>query len=128
MSWVKETVGKVAGIIEKAVPDTTQANALKSAISSEIIAAGSAAVLAEASGNWLQRSWRPITALTFVFLIFNNYFIIPYLNAILAAYDKPLIVPKDIPDMMWALLQIMIGGFVISRGSEKVAKIMKGGQ
>lgn len=128
MSWAKKTVGKVVDIIDKVVPDTAQANELKSAISSEIITAGSAAVMAEASGNWLQRSWRPITALVFVFLIFNNYWIVPYLNAILAANGKALIVVAEIPEKMWSLLQIMIGGFVVSRGSEKVAKILKGGQ
>ena len=128
MSWVKKTVGKVVDIVDKVVPDTAQANELKSAISSEIISAGSAAVLAEVSGNWLQRSWRPITALVFVFLILFNYFIVPLANVLFGTPEVPWMVASEIPEDMWGLLKIMIGGFVLSRGGEKITKTWKNGQ
>lgn len=128
MSWLTGTVDKVAGIIEKAVPNKDEANALKAQISSEILAAGSAAVMAEASGNWLQRSWRPITALVFVVIILFNYMFVPLINMNLEPGEALRIVPAEIPEKMWSLLQIMIGGFVLSRGGEKITKMWKGGK
>ncbi|WP_415713247.1 3TM-type holin [Maridesulfovibrio sp.] len=34
-------------------------------------------MLAEMSGNWLQRSWRPILMLTIVAIVANNYLLYP---------------------------------------------------
>jgi len=62
-------------------------------------------ITAEAKGeSWLQRSWRPITALTFLVLIVLHH--LGFLQI-------------EITDQMWDLLQIMIGGYVVSRGIEK---------
>lgn len=72
-------------------------------------------LVAEAKGGWLQKSWRPITMLVFVFIIFNNYVLVPYIAAFGAAV--PTLV---IPNGMWALLNVGIGGYITSRGIEKV--------
>jgi len=62
-------------------------------------------ITAEAKGeSWLQRSWRPVTALTFLVLIVLHH--LGFLQI-------------EITDQMWDLLQIMIGGYVVSRGIEK---------
>jgi hypothetical protein len=68
-------------------------------------------VLSEATGNWLQRSWRPILMLSFGFIIIYRYFIAPvfHLQAI------------DLPVDFWDLLQMGIGGYVVGRSVEKVA-------
>jgi hypothetical protein len=64
-------------------------------------------IAAEAKGeSWIQRNWRPVTALTFLVLI-----VLHHLGALSIA----------ITDQMWDLLQIMIGGYVVSRGIEKAA-------
>jgi len=70
----------------------------------------------EAKGGWLQRNWRPTTALVFVFIIANNYVIVPYVQAF--GGNVPTL---EIPGGMWALLTTMITGYTISRGGEKVA-------
>ena len=63
-------------------------------------------VMTEAKGeSWLQRNWRPLTMLTFLCLIVGHY------CGILAF---------EIADQMWTLLQIGIGGYIVSRGAEKV--------
>lgn len=63
-------------------------------------------IMTEAKGeSWLQKSWRPVTMLTFLCLITMHYF------GILAF---------PIADDMWKLLQIGIGGYIVSRGAEKV--------
>ena len=68
-------------------------------------------------GAWLQRSWRPITMLVFVFIIANNYVIVPYVQAFGGSVPT-----LDIPNGMWALLNVGIGGYIASRGIEKVVE------
>lgn len=64
-------------------------------------------ILAEAKGNWLQRSWRPLVMLTFtVMIVVGGFTTIPYL-----ADSSPF----------WVLLKIGLGGYVIGRSAEKIA-------
>lgn len=68
-----------------------------------------------ASQHWLAANWRPITALTFVGLVVARWlgWTAPGMTEpeYLAVYD---------------IIQVMIGGYVISRGAEKVLpKLMK---
>lgn len=72
----------------------------------------------ELKGNWLQKSWRPITMLVFVFVIFNNYMLVPYISAF-----GGLVPTLEIPNGMWALLNVGIGGYITSRGIEKVVSL-----
>jgi hypothetical protein len=79
-------------------------------------------VVAEAKGEGaLQRNWRPVTMLTFVFIIANNYILAPYVSAF--GGNVPTL---DIPNGMWALLNVGIGGYIASRGVEKVFKMRNG--
>ncbi len=69
-------------------------------------------IIAEAKGNWLQRSWRPILMLAFGFIVIYVKFIAP-----LFALPIP-----PLEDEFWNLLQIGIGGYVIGRTGEKMIK------
>jgi len=81
-----------------------------------------AIITAEAqSEHFLVAAWRPITMLTFVFIIANNYIIYPYLSLFWDAAPS-LSLPPD----MWKLLQIGLGGYVVGRTAEKVTKSWKG--
>lgn len=73
-------------------------------------------VRAEIQGqSWMQRNWRPLTALGFAFIVFNNFVFVPYAQAF------GLQIPRlDMPAGLWALLTTMIGGYTASRGWEKV--------
>jgi hypothetical protein len=68
-------------------------------------------IIAEAKGNWLQRSWRPILMLSFGFIIIYTKFI-----SQLSIY---LVTPVLEPEF-WSLLEIGIGGYVIGRSGEKI--------
>ena len=68
-------------------------------------------IVAEAKGNWLQRSWRPILMLSFGFIIIYTKFI-----SQLSTY---LVTPVLEPEF-WSLLEIGIGGYVIGRSGEKI--------
>jgi Holin of 3TMs, for gene-transfer release len=64
-------------------------------------------ITAEAQGNsWLQRSWRPITMLTFLALVVCDSF---------GWLHNPL------APQAWTLLQIGLGGYVAGRSLEKIA-------
>jgi hypothetical protein len=97
MSFIK--LGKKAiKVIDDLVPDKDLARQLKAEI-----------VTLEAQGNWIQRAWRPIGALAFIFvivvLVLNNYFILPYLG-------------KDavsIPTMVWSGMFGFISGYGVVR-------------
>jgi len=68
-------------------------------------------IVAEAKGNWLQRSWRPILMLAFGFIVIYVKFVAPLFN---------LPIPP-LENEFWNLLELGIGGYVIGRSVEKVA-------
>ncbi len=68
-------------------------------------------VLAEANGNWLQRSWRPILMLAFGFIVIYVKFIAPL-------FSLPI---PPLENEFWNLLQLGIGGYVVGRSAEKIA-------
>ena len=115
------------------VPDKNLAAKLKNEISKEVmrqdhteaikmIEAQSNIIIAEAKGDsWLQKSWRPILMLCIVAIIANNYILFPYLSMFT---DKAAIL--DLPDKLYSLLNIGVGGYVVSRGGEKIVKTIKG--
>ena len=69
-------------------------------------------IVAEAKGNWLQRSWRPILMLAFGFIVIYVKFIAP-----LFGFTIP-----PLENEFWNLLQLGIGGYVVGRSAEKIAK------
>jgi len=88
---------------------------------SKMMEAKAKTIVAEAtSEHWLVASWRPITMLTFVAIIANNYIIAPYFMS--WGYTVPTL---DIPPNMWELLQLGITGYVLGRSGEKMIKVWK---
>lgn len=73
-----------------------------------------AVIGAEAQGNWLQRSWRPLVMLVFAAIVLVGSF-----------WSLPIL---EDTSRFWDLLEIGIGGYVIGRSAEKVADRLKGGR
>ncbi len=69
-------------------------------------------IIQEAKGNWLQRSWRPILMLAFGFIVIYVKFLAPL-------FQLPI---PELENEFWNLLQLGIGGYVIGRTGEKIAK------
>lgn len=63
-------------------------------------------IQAEATGNWLQRSWRPLVMLTFAVIILVGTFT-----------SLPILADSS---RFWDLLEIGLGGYVIGRSGEKM--------
>lgn len=107
-------VDKVASVVDKFVPDKDAAAQLKAELTSKLIESRSQVIVSEIQGGWLQRNWRPVTMMVFVFIIFNNYILAQYLIAL--GVDFPIL---PIPSGMWNLLTVGIGGYVLGRSWEK---------
>ena len=69
-------------------------------------------IIAEAKGNWLQRSWRPILMLAFGFIVIYVKFLAPLFGFTIPPLESEF----------WNLLQLGIGGYVVGRSAEKIAK------
>jgi hypothetical protein len=79
---------------------------------SRLIDAQAKVITAEARGaSWIQRSWRPITMLTFLVLVVCDSF------GLLAF---------RLAEQAWTLLQIGLGGYVVGRSAEKIAPAIAG--
>jgi len=72
------------------------------------------------SQSWLARNWRPILMLTIITIVANNYIIFPYAS-LFTAKVKMLV----LPDHLWALLKIGVGGYIVGRSGEAIVKTLK---
>lgn len=77
-----------------------------------IMEAQSAIIQAEAKGDsWIQRSWRPLTMLTFVGLVVAKW----------TGFTAPGI-SEEVELQLMTLIQIGLGGYIVGRSAEKVVK------
>ena len=116
------------GIIDKLIPDPVkkaeaQAKLLQLEQQGELkqLEAAMQVITSEAkSEHWVVAAWRPITMLSFVAIIANNYLLYPYLS--LFWNEAPVL---TLPPDLWDLLKIGLGGYLVGRSTEKVAKAWK---
>ncbi|OED43273.1 hypothetical protein ACH42_10555 [Endozoicomonas sp. (ex Bugula neritina AB1)] len=112
-------VGKV---IDKLFPDAENRDQVKVVLAEMLIngeldelTQQAGVIKAEAQGEgWLQRSWRPIVMLVFTALVVCRWmgWAAPDLNA-------------DVELKLLNIIQLGIGGYIASRGIEKVANTWK---
>lgn len=70
-------------------------------------------IVAEAqSESWMTRNWRPILMLTFTYIIAHNFVLAPL-------FSLPSLA---IPEQMWELLKLGIGGYIGGRSAEYIAE------
>jgi hypothetical protein len=133
MSLISQVLGTVAGpvfeVIDQAVADKDQAARLKNAVQQRLIEqqdtrlnARMKVLLAEVQGeSWLQRNWRPLLMTVIVAIIANNYLLAPYLGAI---FNVGL--QLELPEQMWNLMTLGVGGYIAGRSGEKIAGTLRG--
>lgn len=78
----------------------------------KLLEAKSNIIVAEAQGkSWLQRNWRPLMMLLFGFVI---------LYAVISpAFGLPPVDMSGVPDRLWTLMTVGIGGYIGGRSYEK---------
>jgi hypothetical protein len=116
-------------IIDQTVEDKDQAARIKATIASQQneliqteLKGAIDIILAEAKGNWLQRSWRPLLMLSVMAIVVNNYILFPYLSM-----WTTKVVVLELPGGLWALLTTGVGGYVVGRSGEKIVQSIKNG-
>ncbi len=132
VSWIP-VVGKILDkgldVIDELVEDKDKANQIKAAIKDRILVQKHEETMAliegqvqvvttEARGGWLQRNWRPMLMLIVIGILANNYVIAPYVELFFPGRSLIL----ELPGGLWALLNVGVGGYVASRGAEKILK------
>ncbi|NDV19232.1 hypothetical protein GO013_07340 [Pseudodesulfovibrio sp. JC047] len=101
-------------IIDKIWPDAGEKERGKLQLIMGELAGQIQVLVTEMSGNWLQRSWRPILMLVIVAIVANNYLIYPYLSLFWPAAPT-----LSLPPELWQLMKIGVGGYVVGRSVEK---------
>lgn len=77
-------------------------------------------IVAEIKSGWLSRSWRPILMLSITAIIVNNYILYPYLSL----FGVPA-VALELPEKLYNLMTIGVGGYVVGRSGEKIVEKLK---
>lgn len=76
-------------------------------------------IMAEAKAqSWLQRNWRPLSMMTFVAIIANNYIIMPYVSLFVGKT-----VYLNFPSAFWAALTTGIGGYIGAKTVERIKRV-----
>ena len=130
-------IGPVSGLVNKVLDKTCEDKDLKQKLKAEAMAQlltqdhsefetaikeQASIIRAEAnSQSWLARNWRPAMMCLFGLIVANNYIVFPYLQNFMP--DSAVLLP--IPQDLWALLKLGIGGYVVGRSGEKIVKVMR---
>jgi hypothetical protein len=112
--------------IEKSVPDKDLQEKLKSQLQTQLLQSNTAElqaaakiVEAEAKAGWFSASWRPLLMYVLIFILVWNYVLGP---VILFFFKASITI--TLPGDVWTLLQIGLGGYVVGRSAESVARTM----
>lgn len=132
MSIFEKLIDPVSTLLDKIVPDADTKAKLAHDIATladtqshaEIMAGidqAKAVIVAEAnSDSWIAKNWRPMTMLVFTFIVANNYILYPYMSLFWESAPE-----LELPEHLWDLLKIGLGGYVVGRSAEKTAKAWK---
>ncbi len=124
MNSAKDIIGRFVADPDKKIEAQTELFKLQSDLQSKILDADVQFARVQAdtlqtemkSDSWMGKNWRPLLMLTFTYIILHNYVIAP-------VFHIPL---NQIPDDMWTLLKIGMGGYIVGRTVEKVAPDIAG--
>jgi hypothetical protein len=112
--------------IEKAVPDKDLQAKLKADLQTQLLQshtqelqAAAKIVEAEAKAGWFASSWRPLLMYVLIFILVWNYVIGPVIKIFTGA-----VISFELPGDVWTLLNVGLGGYVVGRSAESVARTM----
>ncbi len=112
--------------IEKSVPDKDLQEKLKAQLQTQLLQSNTAElqaaakiVEAEAKAGWFASSWRPLLMYVLIFILVWNYVIGPVVKIFTGA-----VISFELPGDVWTLLNVGLGGYVVGRSAESVARTM----
>ena len=127
-SAIIETVG---GIVGKFVKDKDLETKLSAELSSELndiflkeLEAQKEIIKAEVGAGGVATTWRPHLMYLFMFIIAFNAIAVPI--AFVFGIQLPVLDAMNaIPDQMWTLITVAMGGYILGRSGEKIIKNFK---
>jgi hypothetical protein len=110
----------ISSLVDKAFPDKTESEKIKGQLTSQALTmqgqelkSATDIIVAEAQGeSWLQRNWRPLVMLWFGGLVGAHWL-----------GFTPENLSQDTVNHLLDIVQVGIGGYVVGRSAEKVAKV-----
>lgn len=119
MGLLKAVLPSVFGTLDELIEDKDKRNELKASINQKLltldestIKAQAGLISAEANGeSWLQRNWRPVTMLTFAGCVVAHWL----------GFTPENLTEAEVMGLL-DIVQIGLGGYVVGRSAEKVAK------
>ena len=112
--------------VDKAVADKDLAEKLKSQLNTQLLQsstqefkAAAAIVEAEAKANWFAASWRPMLMYVLIFILVWNYIVVPIVKVFTGS-----VITFELPSDVWTLLNIGLGGYVVGRSGESIARTL----
>jgi len=116
--------------IDKAVEDKDLNARLKADLQTQLLQsnteelkAAAKVIEAEAKAGWFAYSWRPLLMYVLIFILVWNYIFGPIVKFFFGAA-----ITIELPGDVWTLLQIGLGGYVVGRSAESVARTMSNKQ
>jgi uncharacterized protein YneF (UPF0154 family) len=125
---VAKALGPLSDIIDNVTTTREEKDAMKielvkaqGALESDFHQAQASVIIAEATGaSWLQRNHRPLTVLTFVFIVAWNFVLGPIGSWLAALFGSAAVFPVLIlPTGLWATISLGMGGYMALRTYEK---------
>jgi len=120
-------LGPVLEIVERVIPDPAERARIEAELrraasdaEARMAEAQASIVTAEAQGSALQRNWRPAFMVVCMALLVWHAVAVPVLAAMLGVPLDQVVGLKAIPDGLWTLLVIGMGGYIGGRSLEKV--------
>ena len=112
--------------VDKAVLDKDQAEKLKAQLNTQLLQSGTeelkaaaSIIEAEAKSNWYVAGWRPTLMYVLIFILVWNYILGPICKLFIGT-----VITFELPGDVWTLLQIGLGGYVVGRSGESIAKTL----
>ena len=110
--------------VDKAILDKDQAEKLKAQLNTQLLQSGTeelkaaaSIVEAEAKSNQYVAGWRPTLMYVLIFILVWNYILGPICKLFIGT-----IITFELPGDVWTLLQIGLGGYVVGRSGESIAR------
>jgi hypothetical protein len=122
----------IGDVVRRVLPaDKDKAAAIESELNMALIGnaaaieqAAASVIIAEAkSEHKITAIWRPVLMLTITAIVAWNFLLAPLVELAVMLFtgdQLPLSIP--LPDQLWNLLMIGVGGYVVGRSGEKMVK------
>ncbi|MCT8971201.1 holin family protein [Microbaculum marinisediminis] len=120
-------LGPVLEIVRRVIPDPAERARIEAELTqaasdaeARLAEAQAAIITTEARGGPLQRNWRPLFMIVCMGLLVWHAVAVPILAAILHVPLDEVVGLKAVPDGLWTLLVVGMGGYIGGRSLEKV--------